>query len=682
MATAFRFWGITQGYPPYHSDEGMSYSQGIAIIQEKTLDAHGYTLHYAYPGLIPLLNAVAFKILFIPLAWIGYYLSNAGNFIDGVITFPLADVDRIRIYVNDIVGIREVNVLIWGRILSAFFGVMCVYLTYLLAKRLYNERTGIIAAVLVAVNYRHVLNSHFALPDIYNAFFLLVSLVLSLRLVTNPSKKTYLFAGLGVGLFLSTKFHIYSILPFIICHIYAQKAKIWELKKIVLVKELYIAGIAGLLTLVVLNPWHAIHFEEFIYQLSDVSIKYRTGKNSLDLYLYSYLYHWGVGTLTSLLVLGGIIASYFANKKSFIILLSVIIPFFYVVTFYTGGGFYTRNAVTIIPFILLIAAVGLNYLFNRRNILIKLIAVLLLVISVYENVTRDIVVASEYSKPWNITLTRQWIIDNLEDGSIIAAHSSVPLDNESLVRQPYTQGEDFSIQEFLLTGADYAIVNLDWATTDFYWWMAQDLRGSLTYWNKPISELEQTYSALVLRELQDYAIYSQVNDALAPDSDFVVAKIPDTSYTIEENVFEFNFDESSSIDDDWKSDLIPVQGVVGVTAEFDARFEGSLNKDGYVYVEYYHNEEDAIHHANRIAVRISPRIESSNLETITFSHRVPKSAIYARIRIGTYDKSHTKLYFDKLTLYKSRVIEDFGKWSPSKVTLPEGVIFPNSHGNL
>src|SRR5258708_21945561 len=83
LAIILRFGGIYPSYPPYHSDEGMSYAQGIYILKEGTIDAHGYSLALGYPFLIPILNALVFKIFFIPIAWSNFLITNVLKILDG-----------------------------------------------------------------------------------------------------------------------------------------------------------------------------------------------------------------------------------------------------------------------------------------------------------------------------------------------------------------------------------------------------------------------------------------------------------------------------------------------------------------------------------------------------------------------------------------------------------------------
>ena len=63
-------------------------------------------------------------------------------------------------------------------------------------KNYLTKNIALISALLLAVNFKAVVNSHIGWPDTYNAFFLLLSLIFSYRIIENSSVKNYLLAGI------------------------------------------------------------------------------------------------------------------------------------------------------------------------------------------------------------------------------------------------------------------------------------------------------------------------------------------------------------------------------------------------------------------------------------------------------------------------------------------------------
>src|SRR5690606_37798615 len=106
----------------------------------------------------------------------------------GVIKLPLTQTDRIRIFHNEIIGEREIYALWWGRYTTAFISFLTVIVIYFIGNKIFGKYTGHFASLILAVNYRHVLNSHIGLPDIYNAFFLALSVFTSFYLLNAERK--------------------------------------------------------------------------------------------------------------------------------------------------------------------------------------------------------------------------------------------------------------------------------------------------------------------------------------------------------------------------------------------------------------------------------------------------------------------------------------------------------------
>lgn len=719
IAGILRFTGINYSYPPYHPDEGITYSSALEMIKNSNLDP----LRYDYPSLVPLVNAFFFKVFFIPLSWIKYYVSNLGPILEGMVKLPLGTDVYNRIFLFNIVGVREINALRWGRLITALTGVGIVFLVYVVGGRIFNKKTGIIAAFLTAVNYRQVLNSHLGLPDIYNAFFLLLSILVIESLLRKPTKARYLLAGISVGLYFSTKFQVFTIVLLLIVNavIYFRENKpgLKTFVKSFFSVNLILALAAAALIFVVLNPYIFINFTKFIAIQSYQLLKYGRGTNQLDLYAISYLYHIGVGKTLSLLCLLGILLTFLKKqwKASFLIL--VILQFMFVFVYFTRGGFYTRNFVTVTPILLIFSGFAVSQILNlikngKINLLITFIFLLLIC---RNNIQNSAVLAGEYAKPWNYIILSEWLGKNINPGSKIAAHSSVPLPIENVERLPYDFSEAFSLDEFKKEGALYAIANFDIVTADFYWWMNRGgIEESLHFWNKPVDILEKTYSAMAIREISDYAIYSIFKKWQAPDSNFIVAKIPEYKVTDKSLVSVFDFDKDTNgwkaegqlwypetnarweegrlvLDRKtvnspilgWKSLPIGVDGWSGFALRAKIRTESDIkNKKGsYLAISFYKNENDASLSKNRIGVRLTSRNGILNEWVYQdLAGEIPKNGKYMVVEFRSYDTVNTANLLDNLEVYKVNISVDLGTSTIAPVKVDNNIIFPNSHGYL
>ncbi|MBU0951921.1 MAG: glycosyltransferase family 39 protein [Elusimicrobia bacterium] len=105
-----------------------------------------------------------------------------------------------------------------ARLISIVFGTLNVLMIYLIAKKAYNKTTGLICASLLSILAVHVIYSFYARPDVIMLFFVLWPVYVSLEILSGKtSSKTYLFAGLLIGLATATKLSagIFGIVPFL-----------------------------------------------------------------------------------------------------------------------------------------------------------------------------------------------------------------------------------------------------------------------------------------------------------------------------------------------------------------------------------------------------------------------------------------------------------------------------------
>ena len=98
------------------------------------------------------------------------------------------------------------------RILSVFFGVMSVFLTFILARKLFSWKEGLLAAFLMAISYTSILYSQEAKMYSMFAVFFLLSLYSFIRFLEKPSYFNVLFFSLSIILLLYT--HIIGLALF------------------------------------------------------------------------------------------------------------------------------------------------------------------------------------------------------------------------------------------------------------------------------------------------------------------------------------------------------------------------------------------------------------------------------------------------------------------------------------
>jgi len=147
----------------YNSDEAVYAGQGASIAQVPVLNEI-FPVFRAHPLLFQFILAVGFKVHFSDLL---------------------------------------------GRLMSAAIGVATVYLVYLLGKKLYGERAGLIAALILAVMPYHVIVTRQTMLDGPMVFFATLSLYLLAQFATSQRRIDLIACGAALGLsFLSKEISI------------------------------------------------------------------------------------------------------------------------------------------------------------------------------------------------------------------------------------------------------------------------------------------------------------------------------------------------------------------------------------------------------------------------------------------------------------------------------------------
>ncbi|MHA2219726.1 MAG: ArnT family glycosyltransferase, partial [Candidatus Hodarchaeales archaeon] len=100
-----------------------------------------------------------------------------------------------------------------GRLITVFFGVMSVYILYLLGRELQNEELGLISSTIFAITPLHVIHSHFLTTDVPVTFWILTSVLFSMKILNSGKTRWYILAGVTAGLGISTKYSFICYQP-------------------------------------------------------------------------------------------------------------------------------------------------------------------------------------------------------------------------------------------------------------------------------------------------------------------------------------------------------------------------------------------------------------------------------------------------------------------------------------
>lgn len=286
--------------------------------------------------------------------------------------------------------IKLFNPDIWAaRFLSALLGLASLFLIYLIGKKLFSEKIGLIATAIATVNVLLIYVSRTAVQEAQVIFFILLAVYAFLR--AQESNKWYLIWGLVLGFGLLTKYTLIYIIPAMLFYLIFYKRSAFKNKYLYLGVLLAIVVFSPVL---IYNLKLYQNFGHFDFQISHVlgqNVSYwqaapgkeigSIGDRFLGIFRNLWLYNSWLFNLLALVSLFSLIFYCVRRKEkqtpdNHIFLLAIILInlLFYLVI---GPG--VRFLTMIIPWLSLAAAV----LFDRTG---KVGLALLLLLLVWEAV--------------------------------------------------------------------------------------------------------------------------------------------------------------------------------------------------------------------------------------------------------------------------------------------------------
>jgi hypothetical protein len=361
--------------------------------------------------------------------------------------------------------LNPTNLHLVNRYFSAFFGVATVFVTYKIATRFFDRKTGLISAFFLALVHLHVRDSHFGVTDVTNSFLIACSIFFIIKSYQDKHLTNYILAGIMAGLSTSTKYvGAMLFLPMAIVHIFNimdEKNKgvhpadsghanehtesktskptvhdYFPFKKLFFDKRIVSFATVLIFAFFLGTPFAILDFPQFSSDLELVfgTIKTTAKGHMVELHGTKYYINLGRGWWyhlrhTFLLGLGwslylssiiGIVILIRKNPKKAAILFSF--PLLYYV--FSGKGYvvFLRYTITLIPFLCIGGALGIEFLSDRAAVFLKTprkdaitsFLTILIILPSAHNVIRS---NSLLTKKDNRLIAAEWINNNIPEGS-------------------------------------------------------------------------------------------------------------------------------------------------------------------------------------------------------------------------------------------------------------------------
>ncbi|MFH1368207.1 MAG: glycosyltransferase family 39 protein [Elusimicrobiota bacterium] len=318
-----------------------------------------------------------------------------------------------------------VKLYLTGRAMSVFFGILTVFMAYLLANLFFKDvRTALLSALILAVTPLHAIWSHYISTDALLAFEVCVLFMVCHGIINDGRLKFYLAAGALVGFIGATKHTAAPVfLVPLLSHILSGR-KIFS-------KDPALYGLACFAGFFAGNPYAFIEPGQFIKTLkwaAEIGINMDPKAQIIDTFgsqpnLIFYVLtapRYSFGIPLCLLFAAGIIFSAFKREKADILILFWI-AVFYVFISLTSSWQVLRWQLPYVPFLCILAARFIISAADNGN---KLISRGIAVLSAFVLIL-TLFYTTAYVKTMAVKDVRdvssEWIEQNIPEGSTIGS---------------------------------------------------------------------------------------------------------------------------------------------------------------------------------------------------------------------------------------------------------------------
>ncbi len=399
IAALVRLWGIGFGLPnPLIRPDELTHAQITVSIASGDLNPHFFKYSSLYFYLMALVHRVVFIFIGAP---------GPGAFDEFIFQhiFPL---------------------FMSGRLFNAFIGTSCVAVVYWLGLRLGDRRTGVLASLLLALNYLHARDSHFMSVDGTMTLLVTLSLITTLRAIEVGTTKSLLYAAVLAGLAASVKYNAALLaLSILAAHIIMTRREGLGWSRIFLSRRIWLSGLVMICVFILTSPYMLLDYREFILQFIGESRHFRLGEYkgptpySVPGFYVMVVMRHGLGVIPGLLMLSGLgLLLYRKDPRSYVVLAFMTA---YCLLLVSGKTVFARYLVPLMPLMCALAAVALANILNRvpRNRLGRLLAMVLLAAVVAQSLWNIRAFDRLLSREDTRSQATTWINDRLEKAQIM-----------------------------------------------------------------------------------------------------------------------------------------------------------------------------------------------------------------------------------------------------------------------
>ena len=152
-----------------------------------------------------------------------------------------------------------------GRVTTATLGILSIIVTYLIGKKMFNQKVGLISALFFSVIPMHVWVSHLVNTDVPMTFFSLLSLFFIWGIATNGKVYSYAMAGFFIAIAVNCKMLAVPLaVPFLASHFFNWKKNDETVTVFIFSKEIGYTALFFVIGFILSNPAIVVSLPKFI----------------------------------------------------------------------------------------------------------------------------------------------------------------------------------------------------------------------------------------------------------------------------------------------------------------------------------------------------------------------------------------------------------------------------------
>lgn len=314
-----------------------------------------------------------------------------------------------------------VNIYVYSRTISAILGALVVYMIFLLGKKVYNEKAGLLSAAFLTVTMGFIGVNHFAKYTTLEMFFVVLTLLLCVR-------NSIFWAALSAGISLSIQLDAFILLlPLAVTFLF----KVRNFKQFILsalgMVLVYIAGF------IAATPSFVTHFSGYTLTFKKLFLSNSAaGGEKLPLFIGPLNYFFELLSIYGIFIFAFILYGLYLTVRDYkkitkgeIIIYIFALFYLLMMTVFSDDKYpQTKHIIIAVPLLVLFAGRGASRLLENKQVPATVKAGIFLALFLYSfcyAFKGDLVFAKEDTR----YKSTEWILSNIPKDSKIETFDQI-----------------------------------------------------------------------------------------------------------------------------------------------------------------------------------------------------------------------------------------------------------------